>query len=70
MPVTISWDQSSYSVDEHGSTITLQARATTAVDKMPESGYTVDLSAVTADDTATQGVDYRRLTSNFSFRQN
>ena len=70
VPVTISWDQSSYSVDEHGSTITLQARATTAVDKMPESGYTVDLSAVTADDTATQGVDYRRLTSNFSFRQN
>ena len=70
VPVTISWDQSSYSVDEHGSTITLQARATTTVDKMLESGYTVDLSAVTADDTATQGVDYRRLTSNFSFRQN
>ena len=40
VPVTISWDQSSYSVDEHGSTITLQALATTAVDKMPESGYT------------------------------
>ena len=37
---------------------------------MPESGYTVDLSAATADDTATQGVDYRRLTRNFSFRQN
>ena len=70
VPVTISWDQTSYSVDEHGSTITLQARATTTVDKMPESGYTVDLSAVTADDTATQGVDYRRLTRNFSFRQN
>ncbi len=69
VPVTISWDQSSYSVDEHGSTITLQARATTVVDKMPESGFTVDLSAVTADDTATQGVDYRRLTRNFSFRQ-
>ena len=48
VPVTISWDQSSYSVDEHGSTITLQARATTAVDKMPESGYTVDLSAATS----------------------
>ena len=70
VPVTISWDQSSYSVDEHGSTITLQALATTTVDKMPESGYTVDLSAATADDTATQGVDYRRLTNNFSFRQN
>ena len=70
VPVTISWDQSSYSVDEHGRTITLQALATTTVDKMPESGYTVDLSAATADDTATQGVDYRRLTRNFSFRQN
>ena len=70
VPVTISWDQSSYSVDEHGRTITLKALATTTVDKMPESGYTVDLSAATADDTATQNVDYRRLTSNFSFSQN
>ena len=69
VPVTISWDQSFVSVDEHATTVTLQARATTTSDKMPESGFTVPLSATTADDTATQGSDYRRLTSSFSFRQ-
>ena len=69
VPVTISWDQSFVSVDEHAITVTLQARATTTSDKMPESGFTVALSATTADDTATQGSDYRRLTSSFSFGQ-
>ena len=69
VPVTISWDQSFVSVDEDATTVTLQARATTTSDRMPESGFTVPLSATTADDTATQGSDYRRLTSSFSFRQ-
>ena len=60
VPVTISWDESFVSIDEHAGTVTLQARATTTVDKMPESGFSVLLSATTADDTATQGSDYRR----------
>ena len=49
--------------------VTLQARATTRSDRMPESGFTVPLSATTADDTATQGADYGMLTSRFSFGQ-
>ena len=57
------------SIDEHAGTVTLQARATTTVDKMPESGFSVLLSSATADDTATQGSDYRRLTRNFTFSQ-
>ena len=69
VPVTISWEQSFVSVDEDATTVTLQARATTTSDKMPESGFTVALSAMTAGDTATQGSDYRRLTNSFSFRQ-
>ena len=69
VPVTISWSQSSVSVDEGAGTVTLQARATTTSDKMPESGFTVALSATTADDTAAQGSDYRRLTENFTFGQ-
>ena len=69
VPVTISWDQSVVSVDEDATTVTLQARATTTSDKMPESGITVALSATTAGDTATEGSDYRRLTSSFSFGQ-
>ena len=69
VPVTISWDQSSVSVDEDATTVTLQARATTTSDRMPESGITVALSATTADGAAAQGSDYRRLTNSFSFRQ-
>ena len=69
VPVTISWDQSFVSVDEDAGTVTLQARATTRSDKMPESGFTVALSATTAGNTATQGSDYRRLNSSFSFSQ-
>ena len=70
VPVTINWDETFVSIDEHAGTVTLQARATTTVDKMPESGFSVLLSATTADDTATQGTDYRRTSSNFSFNQN
>ena len=69
VPVTISWDQSFVSVDEHATTVTLQAQATTTSDKMPENGFTVALSAATANNTATQGSDYRPLTSSFSFGQ-
>ena len=68
-PVTLSWEQASVSVDEDAGTVTLQARATTTSDKMPESGFTVALSATTAGNTATQGSDYRRLNSSFSFSQ-
>ena len=71
VPVAISWDQSSVSVDEGAGTVTLKARATTTSDKMPESGFTVALSATTVGGTATatEGSDYGRLTENFTFRQ-
>ena len=69
VPVTIAWDQSFVNVDEDAGTATLQARATTTSDKMPESGFTVPLSATTADGTAAAGSDYRRLTTRFRFRQ-
>ena len=59
----------SVSVDEDALTVTLQARATTTSDKMPESGFTFPLSATTAGNTATEGSDYRRLNSSFSFSQ-
>ena len=69
VPVTIAWDQSFVNVDEDAGTATLQARATTTSDKMPESGFTVALSATSAGGTATEGSDYRRLTENLTFRQ-
>ena len=41
VPVAISWNQSFVSVDEHATTVTLQARTTTTSDRMPENGFTV-----------------------------
>ena len=69
VPVTISWGQTFVSVDEDAGTVTLQARATTTSDKMPEIGFTVALSATSAGGTATEGSDYSRLNTNFTFRQ-
>ena len=69
VPVTINWDPSPRSVNEDAGTVTLQARATTTSDKMPESGFTVALSATSAGGTAIEGSDYWRLNSNFTFRQ-
>ena len=69
VPVTISWDQSSVRVDEDATTVTLQAQATTMSDKMPESGFTVPLSATTADGSATQPDDYTQVDATVSFGQ-
>ncbi len=69
VPVTISWDQPVVSVDEEATMVTLQARATTMSDRMPESGFTVALSATTADDTATQPDDYTQVDDTVTFGQ-
>ena len=41
VPVNLSWEQSSFTVDEDAGTVTLRAEVTTEVDKMPESGFDV-----------------------------
>ena len=69
VPVSLSWEQTSFTVDEDEGTVTLRAEVTTVVDKMPESGFNVALSATSAGDTATEDSDYRRLNSNFTLRQ-
>ena len=69
VPVTISWDQSPVSVDEDATTVTLQAQATTMSDKMPESDFTVPLSATTADGSATQPDDYTQVDDTVTFGQ-
>ena len=69
VPVTIGWDQSTLSLEEHGVAATLGATVTTATDKMPEDGFSVLLSATTAEDTAISGSDYRSTTQNLTFQQ-
>ena len=69
VPVTLDWEQSSFTVDEDAGTVTLNARVTTEVDKMPESGFMVNLTVATAIASATQGTDFRALTTSHRFRQ-
>ena len=70
VPVELSWEQSSFNVDEDVGTVTLTAEVTTTVDRMPETGFVAAVSVETVDDSATRGADYTRLSTSHSFRQN
>ena len=67
VPVALSWSTASPTVAEADGTLVLMAQVTTLVDKAPESGFTVPLTAATADGTATQPADYTAVTESFSF---
>ena len=69
VPVTLDWEQSSFTVDEDAGTVTLNARVTTEIDKMPESGFMVNLTVATASGSAAPGTDFRALTTSHRFRQ-
>ena len=69
VPVTLDWEQSSFTVDEDAGTVTLNARVTTEIDKMPESGFMVNLTVATTSGSAAPGTDFRALTTSHRFRQ-
>ena len=64
VPVALSWDNDAVSVGETVATVTLTAQVTTTKDKMPETGFAVDLSVASADMGATAGEDYTGVNSN------
>ena len=61
VPVTIDWERTTVTVDEGVPTATLRAVAVTTKDKMPETGFSFDVSVYTADGSASQNTDYTRL---------
>ena len=69
VPVNLSWEQSSFTVDEDAGTVTLRAEVTTEVDKMPESGFDVVVSVEAVDDSATRNEDFSPLSTTYTFRQ-
>ena len=69
VPVVLSWEQSSYTVDEDAGTVTLRAEVTTEVDKMPESGFSVVVAVEAVDDSATRNQDFRPLSTTHTFRR-
>ena len=69
VPVEITWAESSVTVTEGDGTATLTAQVTTKVDKMPEAGFTVALTAASTDNSAAVGEDYAQLNIRLTLRQ-
>ena len=74
VPVVLSWNQDEAIVQESpnsGAThqAALTAVATTTKDKMPEDGFSFDVSLNTSNGSATQPADYEQLAETFTFAQ-
>ena len=67
VPVALGWDNDAVSVGETVASVTLTAQVTTTKDKLPETGFAVDLSVASADLGATDGEDYTGVNSNVTF---
>ena len=65
-PVVLSWSDASATLAEEDGTLSLTAQVTTLGELRPETGFTVDLTAATADGTATQPEDYTAVSEDFS----
>ena len=72
VPVTLGWAETLFTVEEPTSvgnttSVTLTARAVTATNKRPESGFTFDFTVNTANGTARQPGDYQQLSVTETF---
>ena len=67
VPVTLGWEQTTFSVDEDAGSVTLSAVAVTTKDKLPEPGSSFDVSVSTSDGVATQPDDYSQLSDTVTF---
>ena len=67
-PVVLSWSDASATLAEEDGTLSLTAQVTTLGELRPDAGFTVDLTAATADGTATQPEDYTAVSEDFSMR--
>ena len=74
VPVVLSWEQTAVTAEEATSPgrarpVSLNAVAVTTKDKMPEGGFSFDVTAATADGSATQPADYQRLSDTATFNR-
>ena len=67
VPVSIGWVTDEVTVNESAGTARLNVMATTTKDKMPDPGFSFDVSVSTSDDSATQPEDYSRLSETVTF---
>ena len=74
VPVVLSWEQAAATAEEAtspGTTrpVSLSAVAVTTKDKMPESGFSFDVTVATANGSATQPADYQQLSDTATFNR-
>ena len=70
VPVALGWLQDEVSVNEGAGSATLNATATTTVDKRPETGFAFDASVSTSSGTADVVSDYTHLSTTVTFQRN
>ena len=72
VPVQLGWLNDAVSVNEGARTVTLDATATTTVDKRPESGFSFQATIATSDgagsDGAEAGHDYTHVSTTVTFQ--
>ena len=67
VPVILDWQQAEWSVRERDGEVTLRATATTTQNRMPEEGFSAEVTMSTGDDTARQPGDYEKRTTTETF---
>ena len=58
IPITLQWEETSFTVAEDAGSVVLTAVFTTTLDSPPEADFTFDVTLTTTDSGTTQGDDY------------
>ena len=69
VPVMLGWLDDPVSVNEGSAAVTLNATATTTVNKRPESGFSFQATVSTSRGTAAAGEDYTHRSTTVTFQQ-
>ena len=66
-PITLQWEETSFTVAEDAGSVVLRAVFTTTLDAPPEADFTFDVTLTTTDSGTAQGDDYTAPPSSATF---
>ena len=67
VPLVLGWERPEWAVEEPDGSVTLKAVAITAINRIPEDGFSFDAAVSTSNGSASQGNDYSRLSATETF---
>ena len=67
IPITLQWEETSFTVAEDAGSVVLRAVFTTTLDAPPEADFTFDVTLTTTDSGTAQGDDYTAPPSSATF---